>query len=64
MDWIKCVDRFPEEFEDVLFTDGKDVFKGHLYNSGLDDFILWFSVSESTIDNVTHWMLLPNPPKD
>lgn len=59
--WIKCSDRMPEDMADVLVTDGEEV-KSMWWNG--DEWDSW--VSKYSIDSwdVTHWMPLPEPPKE
>ena len=61
-EWISIDDRLPEEFITCLvFCDG--FFEVAEYNK---HFKTWINVlySEITnIDNVTHWMPLPEPPE-
>lgn len=50
--------------EYVLFTDGKDIFLGCLNDlSGIDMENEWVTSTGFGIDNVTHWMPLPELPK-
>ena len=63
MEWINVKDRLPEDLEDILFFDGKDIFKGHISKSYMDEFHTWVSVSGNGIYDVTHWMPLPEPPQ-
>lgn len=67
MNWISVEDKskLPEHLEDVLFTDGINIFKGYrlvvfLGSSGID---YWYSNTDNRIPDVTHWMLLPELPK-
>lgn len=65
MNWISVEDikKLPDDLDDVLFTDGKEVFKGYKTSSQIDDYIGWFSVSDRSIYDVTHWMRLPELPQ-
>lgn len=73
MEWISVKDKLPEytgtlygnKITDVvLFTDSKDIYTGHL-ESVRPDFIneYWTDYSDETVNNVTHWMPLPELPK-
>lgn len=62
-DWVSVKDRLPEDLQDVLFTDGKTIYKGYNMKSCLDDSCSWFSDTDYTIDDVTHWSHLPLLPK-
>lgn len=66
MEWIniKQIEKLPESLKDVLFTDGNEVFKGYRVKSSIDEFDFWHSITDRTIENVTHWMPLPVVPKD
>ena len=66
--WISVEDELPpkeSEYDDnsivVLATDGNGVYKG-LYQS--DEYSSgWFTSDLWELDNITHWMPLPQPPK-
>lgn len=62
-EWIKCSDRMPEYFRDVLVTDGKGVEV-----KWLDEADCWDSFMENNSDihsgNVAYWMPLPPPPSE
>ncbi len=64
MEWISVNDRTHDSLEMVLFTDGKDVFKGYSLKSIDEDSYAWFSDNDLPIYGVTHWMPLPLPPGD
>jgi hypothetical protein len=60
MEWINCSDRLPSENEKVLIH----LKSGHIetdYISNPKDGNLWSFVCKNEI---THWMPLPEPPKD
>ena len=74
MDWISVKDKLPELDQDVLLyddwqTDKKgDMRVGHLSeyttrktSSGIDHFCDWGGTEFAF--NITHWMPLPEPPK-
>lgn len=72
MEWISVEDRLPEENEQVLITDGSDVFYAYkYYYEGWDYQIAEdfdgeegvFSTNAMKEKHVTHWMPLPEPPK-
>lgn len=66
MEWISVKDRLPSIDENVLVYDNcfKDVSIGYI-----SDFLnyrkTWITdCGESVSDTVTHWMPLPEPPKE
>ncbi len=63
--WIKIPETvsLPENFEEVLFTDSHEVFKGYRFKPDVEHPDMWFC-GEETIHGVTHWMSLPKPPKE
>lgn len=60
--WIKCSERMPGDFEDVLVTDGCYVEVMWLDCDGYWD--SWVDGCYRTVcpDDITHWMPLPEPP--
>lgn len=61
-EWIKCSERMPDYFVDVLITDGEHV------ELNWWDGVEWDCWAERnsdmrTYDDVTHWMPLPEPPE-
>lgn len=67
-EWINVKDRLPKINEMIIFTDGKNIYCGQ-YENGFSGKNIWVIadtwVENSTIlDNVNHWMPLPEPPKD
>lgn len=70
MEWISVEDRLPEFYEWVLvaakFVAGPQwiatAYRNRLVNSG--DWYWWWLRYPSEIGEVTHWMPLPEPPKD
>lgn len=60
--WIKCSDRLPDD--EVLLWNGKFVDLGSLSNFGGK--LEWITDSDSwyDLDYFTHWMPLPEGPKD
>lgn len=60
-EWIKCSERMPDDFEDVLVTDGANVEVMWRDCDGFRD--CWAPRNSNIdIDDVTHWMPLPEPP--
>lgn len=58
-EWISTKDRLPDDYKKVLFitNDGK-------YYIGFVSYEGWHGGLISMISNVTHWMPLPEPPKE
>jgi hypothetical protein len=59
MNWISVNDDMPYDDEEVIFTDGKDWWKGHVggyYDYGQDRRIypVWWE-SGQVVSDVTHW---------
>ena len=63
MDWISVKDKFPEERRDVLciFQD-KERHRRRIEISWVDSARCF--LFEDIYGQVTHWMPLPEPPKD
>lgn len=57
--WIPVAERLPEDDEDVLVLVSGDVSMGYF-----NIFRGYWVDYESDDDNVTHWMPLPEPPKE
>lgn len=59
--WIECSERMPDDFEDVLVSDGGNV---EVMWRDCDGFWDCWAPRNSNIDidDVTHWMPLPEPP--
>lgn len=60
--WIKVSDRLPKPGPDVLVTDG-DACMVATYSTVHSKF-RFFGTPHWESDNVTHWMPLPETPKD
>lgn len=56
--WINIKNELPEEFEDVIVTDGSDVWVDN-YNLKEDGTIDW---TNKFGEEITLWMYLPEPP--
>lgn len=68
MEWISVKDNLPKRDEDVLIHCKSEpvkypngIYIGHLSNT--EDEPTWQNEDYETMDGVTHWMILPNPPK-
>jgi hypothetical protein len=60
MEWISIEDRLPERYESVLIY---HTFEGGYIEVGCITDTGWYS-SCLKKNKVTHWMELPNPPKE
>jgi Protein of unknown function (DUF551) len=66
-EWIGVKDRFPPVKEMIIFTDGNDSYCGQ-YEDTLSGKYLWviadtWKEDSNILENITHWMPLPEPPK-
>jgi hypothetical protein len=59
--WISVEDRLPENYIEVLVYDTDCGIVIGWYDKEIGDFVAEFI---SPLDAVTHWMPLPEPPKD
>ena len=62
--WIKCSERMPDDFVDVLVTDGVHVEVMWLDCDEYWD--NWLEPRAVTVDreDITHWQPLPEPPQE
>ena len=58
-DWSYMVENLPDYGEEVLVTNGKNIW----VDSFDEDDCVYLSSTDSEIDGVTAWMPLPNPYK-
>ena len=58
--WISVKDRLPEDFQEVLASDGIDISASTFFRYEKDDYS--FSLCQF-YNEVTHWQPLPEPPK-
>lgn len=57
--WVPVAERLPEPYKSVLLYSGEEVFTGYMHNDRR------FTVKASEFpDRPTHWMPLPEPPKE
>ena len=65
--WIKTKDKLPKQYESILFTDGKEVYRG-FYSFYLgNDFTeeptrTTYFGKNFMLYEINHWMPLPKPP--
>ena len=67
MKWTSVDKELPKPAKDILFTDGKEIYKGWLETHTFGEDLLFCNdqsgiFSENWPENVTHWMPLPKPP--
>lgn len=63
-EWISVKDRLPEKYTDVLCYDtyGECIIAHQITDKWCDN--MWSDSNEENYEiEVTHWMLLPEPPK-
>jgi len=65
VEWIKCSDRLPSRGKMVLGTQGNYIFFC-MYDpfSALGKDGLWVTEDHIEFDNITHWMPLPELPRE
>lgn len=62
-EWIHVMDRLPDTFENVIVY--RDGAKGErIVEQGYKDVGDWWKVYGTRTKHVTHWMTLPQPPKE
>lgn len=69
MSWtsVKEKDKLPESLDEIIFTDGKGIYKGYRYAAYVNsnqEVERWYSITDTRIEDVTHWMPLPELPND
>ena len=64
--WIPVTERLPELNKVVTLTDGQDVGHGFLFDVRQSGTVMIWSTPFSDINeaHITHWMPLPDPPKE
>lgn len=60
VDWILETENKPEEYQNVLVFNGKDVSEAYWDGSRWE--VCWHCDTEE-VKGVTHWMLVPKPPQ-
>lgn len=60
--WISVEDRLPDSIADVLVFDSLDMFVA-FYSHKIKEWLVMAPDHIDKIEGVTHWMPLPNPPK-
>lgn len=65
MEWIDATRELPEYDQEVLYTDGKNIYLGHLEeNNSLHCLPYWTHYDYLEDKGITHWMPFPEPPKE
>ena len=59
--WIKCSDRMPDEYIDVLACGEEGIIIAKYYG---EDCGGWATSMNKSSDNITHWQPLPEPPEN
>jgi hypothetical protein len=63
MEWISVKDRLPQMGEDVLCFSMKRIF--HSWWDNISSSCDWYDIQNNwIIEDVTHWMPLPEQPKE
>ncbi len=66
MKWIDISDKLPRSCDDILFTDGKKIYKGWLETHEFGEDLVFFNdtyrLAAIWPENITHWMELPKLP--
>lgn len=62
--WISVEERLPEDEQDVLVCVNKNTIDTGYCSFGYDPSVRNWWVYASMSNNVTHWMPLPEPPKE
>jgi len=64
MEWISVKDRLPEKYKKVLVYSNNYGIKEDSYEFTSKEGDVWFHGNrEEYDDSVTHWQILPEPPK-
>tara|TARA_R110002096_G_scaffold306489_2_gene501156 strand:- start:2094 stop:2294 length:201 start_codon:yes stop_codon:yes gene_type:complete len=65
MEWIAVKDRLPEEGKKIMFLDDSLKYPDNCFTGIMHRNEKWFKSSSYVVNysKVTHWMLLPEPPK-
>ena len=65
MKWIKCSERTPNLKIDVLVIDTSgDIYMGWFDHSSSDTGDWYSMITGYILNDITHWMVLPDPPEE
>lgn len=65
MEWIKCSERMPEETGDIIVVSDGIVMSGISYSRKKGFYLQALEYdADEPVDDVTHWMTLPEPPRE
>lgn len=65
MDWISVKDRLPKDQKSVLIVNGHGVIKmASLWKKKSNEWVWLFNGEFKYFNDITHWMPLPEPPKE
>lgn len=64
MEWISVKDQLPEKYKEVLVYSKERIF--HAFWDNISSSIYdWYDIQNLwIIEDISHWMPLPKPPKD
>lgn len=68
MNWIEIEKERPRCCDDILFSDGQKIYMGWLETCEPEEDLSFYSIarhsrwSDSSPENITHWMPLPKLP--
>jgi hypothetical protein len=64
MEWISVEDRLPKDGQEVKFKNKKHAYFGSFHRCK-DNAWIFSQISPARVfSNITHWMPLPEPPKE
>lgn len=61
VNWVSVKDNLPHDHEEYLLFKKEENF---CYIGHIDINKNWFDADGCTLEGITHWMPLPNPPKE
>ncbi|WIJ49647.1 DUF551 domain-containing protein [Enterobacter roggenkampii] len=65
MEWIKCSEQMPEETGDIIVVSDDIVMSGVSYSRKKGFYLQALEYdADEPVDDVTHWMPLPEPPNE